>query len=152
MLIVDTMINLDDFFKINAVFFWCLNLAIFHTNSPLFRPWFKFLVKVLYRFTLFYHCLGLVELWFCDKHKLFGFYLECICRYIALVDCICMEDVWHANLTCRGHPHVPGNISSYIYYFAISTGWLVCEGSDGERTWGVPHQRWREESLEHHPD
>ena len=24
-----------------------------------------------------------------------------------------MEDVWHANLTCRGHPHVPGNISSF---------------------------------------
>ena len=42
-------------------------------------------------------------------------YLECICRYIALVDCICMEDVWHANLTCRGHPHVPGNISSFLW-------------------------------------
>ena len=71
----------------------CLNLAIFHTNSPLFRPWLKFLVKVLYGVTLIYHCLSLVELYFCDKHKLFGFYLECICRYIALVDCICMEDV-----------------------------------------------------------
>ena len=43
--------------------------------------------------------------------------LECICRYIALVDCICMEDVWHVNLTCRGHPHVPGNISSLTYYY-----------------------------------
>ena len=57
--------------------------------------------------------LSVVKLWFDDRHKLFGFYLECICRYIALVDCICMEDVWHANLACRGHPHVPGNISSF---------------------------------------
>ena len=32
------------------LFFWCLNLAIFHTNSPLFRPWLKFLVKDLYWF------------------------------------------------------------------------------------------------------
>ena len=47
MLNFDTMINLDDLKKINAVF-WCLNLAIFHTNSPLFRPWLKFLVKDLY--------------------------------------------------------------------------------------------------------
>ena len=46
--------------------------------------------------------------------------LECICRYIALVDCICMEDVWHANLTCRGHPHVPGNISSLnVFLIAV---------------------------------
>ena len=39
----------------------------------------------------------------------------------ALVDCMCMEDVWNVNLTCRGHPHVPGNISSlkcsYLYTF-----------------------------------
>ena len=27
------------------------------------------------------------------KKKIMSFYLECICRYIALVDCICMEDV-----------------------------------------------------------
>ena len=44
------------------------------------------------------------------------------CLDFALVDCICMEDVWHANLTCRGHPHVPGNISSFniICLFQIS--------------------------------
>ena len=46
------------------------------------------------------------------------------CLDFALVDCICMEDVWHANLTCRGHPHVPGNISSlnllYMYFPPIS--------------------------------
>ena len=32
------------------LFFWCLNLAIFHSNSPLFRPWLKFLVKFVYWF------------------------------------------------------------------------------------------------------
>ena len=30
-----------------------MDLAIFHTNSPLFRPWLKFLVKVLYWFKLY---------------------------------------------------------------------------------------------------
>ena len=40
--------------------------------------------------------------------------------YIALVDCICMEDVWHANLTCQGPPHVPGNISSYDYVLHVT--------------------------------
>ena len=47
MLNFDPMINEDDFF-LNECCFWCLDLAIFHTNSPLFRPWLKFLVKVVY--------------------------------------------------------------------------------------------------------
>ena len=57
-----------------------------------------------------------VELWYHEQlfilivtefWKLFGFYLECIWRYIVSVDCIYMKDVWcmykedvcHANLT-----------------------------------------------------
>ena len=50
--------------------------------------------------------------------------------YIALVDCICMEDVWHANLTCRGHPHVPGNIYSLEYicrYIALVVDCICME-------------------------
>ena len=48
MLSVDTMINLDETFVLLMEFVWCLNFAIFHTNSPLFRPWLKFLVQVFY--------------------------------------------------------------------------------------------------------
>ena len=34
---------------------------------------FMFGLKTL--FTLIYHCLSVVKLWFDDKYKLFGFYL-----------------------------------------------------------------------------
>ena len=68
-----------------------------------------------------------------------------------------MEDVWHANLTCRGHTHVPGNISSiYVcrvqkqlnsshryplapFYIYISHMCVVCRTSWTRHT----DTRWR---------
>ena len=63
MLNCDPMINLDDIFLINAVF--CLDLAIFHTNSPLFKVFGKsFMFLHIILFMLFYlqvHALNLVQ-------------------------------------------------------------------------------------------
>ena len=46
MLNFDTMTNIDEI-KNKYCCFLCLDLDIFQTNLPLFKPWLKFFVHVL---------------------------------------------------------------------------------------------------------
>ena len=88
----------------------CWTLITLQINIRLF---FKLMLFLVFGDIFHTNSLSLAELWFHDKHKIFGFYFEWFCRYIALVDGRCM-----ACKPCMpGHPHVPGNISCLKCFF-----------------------------------